>query len=292
MTVRMLLVCILVGCGAVGAACGEEDPQTVFVRGRTLLEKGEFQGALQAFVEAARMAPDNEAYRQQAFLVRRVIQTRDRLAEMTDTEQWTQTAITLHTFYHDNRIYTKALELDRQIHERLANTRSATMLAQTLIALNLDSDAVQLLGSLAETQRTPEIKALLGIALARQGKIDQAKALIEGLEIAETTAPELLFDCARLRALLGDQRAAIGLLVRCFQSTAPSRLPRVKDAARESPDLAALAEGDAFAAALTTESRVKESGCSSGSSCGKCPHRAKCGSAGGKADEGQKAEKP
>ncbi len=292
MNIRVVLVCCVIGCGAVAAAPGfhvdDKEPEAVFAQGRALLQKGDFDGALRAFTEATRLAPENKGYRQQAGLVRRVIKIRAGLDKIEEGERWERTARALHIYYHRNRIYAEALALDQRVHERLNNAESATMLARTQLVLKLNSDVVGLLARFEKTQVTPEIKVLLGLALARQGKVDEAKTLAATVEMPKEPAAELAFDFARLRALIGEEKDTVELLARCFKSTPPSRLAAAKVAARECPDFAAMTNSDVFAAALMTESQVKESSCSSGTTCGKCPSRDKCAGADKKEDGGKK----
>ncbi len=297
MSARVLFVCFVVGCAAVTSAQGADpadaDHEAIFARGRVLLQQGDFDGTLQAFTEAARLAPDNEEYRQQAGLVRRVIAIRKRLDETAGQEQWSQMALALHTYYEDNDIHTEALDLGRKIHKRLNNAESAALLARSQLVLKMNEEAAELLSGMDDAQVTPETKALLGIALAREAELDKARALSEEIKLTEDSSVTLAFDVARLRALIGDKKGATGSLAHCFKATTPSRLDAVKAAARECPDFATLAGGEAFATALKTESEVKESSCSSGSACGKCPSRTKCASAGSKDDKKDGcAEKP
>ena len=292
MSVRIAFVYMVIGSVAITAypsfALAKEDPETIFAQGRILLQQGDFDGALQAFTHAARTSPKHEMHRQQAALLQRVIKIRERFDQIEDSEQWLQTSRALHTYYHDNKIYTEALNLDQQVHERLNNAESAAKLARTQLALKLNADVVQLISDLDDNQVTPETTTLYGIALARQGRTDEAKALANEIELSKESAAELAFDFARLQALIDNEKDALKWLASSFKSTLPSRLEAVKIAAQESPDFSALAGSDAFAAVLKTESQVKESGCSSGKSCGKCPSRSKCSSANNKEKSNQK----
>lgn len=280
MNIRWERIWAVIACAAVFAtwtAAQAEDPaEQTFDRGNTLLQKGDFEGALEAFTAAAKADPDNDEYRQQAALIRRVIALRDRLDKEEDAELWVRMATSLHGFYHQRKVYSEALTLDQRIDARLNNADSAAMLARTQLALNMHSAAASLLKDLQADQVTPEAKALYGIALARQGKLEAAKALAESVELPKEPDPQLLFDLACLRASVGDTKEALPLLQRSFESTPPSRLAAAKTAARECPDLVTLKDSEAFAAVLETESQVKESGCSHGASCGKCPMQAKC----------------
>ena len=270
----------------------KNDAANVFARGEMLLQSGDFSGALKVLTKAAKLAPNNEAYRREATLVRRVIQIRSRHDKIEDTERWTMMAKALHTFYHDRKVYTAALDLDTRAHAKLGTDDSAVMLASTQLALDMNEDAATMLGGLDKDKSTPHTRALLGIALARQGKIDKAKALLEPFKAPEKHAAELALDFARLRALVRDDSGTIQMLKQYFELTPPSRLEKARTAARECTDLKRLAETEAFAAALKTDSKVKESSCSGGTSCGSCPNRSSCSSASKDADKDKKPEQP
>jgi tetratricopeptide (TPR) repeat protein len=244
--------------------------------GSTLLAKADFDGALKAYAQAAKADPENEGYRQQYALVRRISKMRKGIDKERNPEKWETNARALRSFYYENEIYAEALALDRQFHARLNTAESAGMLAETELALGMNGEAAELLSGLDEQQASPHTRTLLGIALARQGKLDEARALAPECVPPDGAGPAPYFDLARLRALLGESSPALETLARSFELTLPSRLEALKTKAKTCPDFAALATGPDFAKALETPSKIKESDCSGGSSCGKCPHRAKC----------------
>jgi len=281
-------------CGAWSGAWADERPEESFARGSALLQKADFDGALAALTAAANAAPENETYQREALLVRRVIALRERLTGEADAEAWGRIANSLYGFYQQRKIHGEALALAQRMHERLHSAETAVMLARAQLDLGQDAAATTTLKQLPETQVTPAAKALLGIALARQGRRDEAKAAAESLQLPEAPDAQLLFDAARLRARLGENESALDLLRRSLEQTPPSRLDAARIAARESPDLAPPTSSEAFAVVLKTESQVKESGCSGGASCAKCPSRATCSGESGptKSQEGACPEHP
>ena len=88
----------------------------------------------------------------------------------------------------------------------------------------------------------------------------------------------MCFEMACLQAQLGREDDAAKLLTRCFESTPPSLLEATKDRARKREDLAGLATSSEHEGVWLTASKVKESSCSSGASCGACPSAKTCGS--------------
>jgi tetratricopeptide (TPR) repeat protein len=261
---------------ALGA--GEQTAAEAFGEGAKLLEAGDFAGALEAYTRAAGLEPENAEYRQQAALVKRVVAARELLDEMTDAQRWERTALGLHYFYHDHKVYGEALALDRKVHERLNSPVSAGLLARTCLVMDRNAEAVEVLRGREDTRTTPENAVLLGLALVREGEAEAAKALLSEMELPETPTAVLLFDSARLRAATGDTDGALKALSQSFEQTPPSRLAAVKAAAGEFPEFAGLVKTDAYAAALETKSVIQESRCSGGAGCGKCPSRTQCSS--------------
>jgi hypothetical protein len=83
-------------------------------------------------------------------------------------------------------------------------------------------------------------------------------------------------ELARLYALLGAEGAASSELALALHWTPPSRLDNVRMSVRSHADFSGVMASEAFAAALQADSKVQESACSGGSSCGSCPSRSTC----------------
>jgi len=162
------------------------------------------------------------------------------------------------------------------MHAKLNTASSAKTLAETQLALNLNDKAAETLASLDEARQTPATRALHGLALARQGKTDDARQIAESIKLTDDAGPGMLYSVARLNAAAGNSDQALILLTKCFESLAPSRLPGFKDHARKTPEFASLASTNAFDTVMLTESKVPESKCSGGTSCANCPMRGKC----------------
>jgi tetratricopeptide (TPR) repeat protein len=247
-----------------------------YAEGEALLKKGEFDLALKAFALAAKDDLDNDQYRGQYMLVRRVIKMRKAVAREKNPQKWWQTAVALRSFYYKYDLYEEILALALQMHERKKTPESATVLADAYLALNRNADAEKAMVGVQAKDRAPQAQALLGIAQARQGKVEAAKGVLDGIEIPEGSGPRFLLDMARLRLLCGDQAGCLATLTTTFESTTPSALPTLKTFAKSLPDFASLAKSEQFAKVMKTESKVPESSCSGGSSCSSCANRGSC----------------
>ncbi|MBN2561871.1 MAG: hypothetical protein JXQ75_13170 [Phycisphaerae bacterium] len=248
-----------------------------FAAGKAFLSKADFDGAMGAFKAAAKADPGNQEYAQQYAMLRQVIRMRGDCRKEQDAERWLKMAGALRTFYHDHRLYSESLPLDAERHRRHRSSESAVLLAETQLALGMNSEAAEMLSVLTKEQTSPRARVLHGLALARLGRIDEAKKLAEEPRQApDDVGPRYFYDLARLQALTRDSKSACEALTRSFELTPPSQLDAFKAEAKEHQDFGALVGTARFAKVLETASKVRESKCSKGAGCGKCPMRAKC----------------
>jgi tetratricopeptide (TPR) repeat protein len=250
--------------------------EAAFEEGRVALAQADFEVAYRSYVRASELDPGNEGYREEAALLRRVIMVRERLPRLNELEQWSAAARSLHTYYFDRGVYKEALTLDRELLKRVDQADSAVLLAQTLLQLDQNAEAAEVLEPWTGKDGDDHARVLCGLALARQGEHEAAQGLADQVKLTKDCSPALALDLSRLRVQLKETQGALEALRHCLRSTPPSQLERQQTRIRECTDLAALDGSDAFAEALQTPSEVKESSCSSGSSCGKCPNRSKC----------------
>lgn len=272
----LLVLCLL----SVPALAEKEAPDAAkrFAEGEKLLAKADFEGALKAFAAASKADPENKAYRGRAMTVKRVIRARKYVETAEVDAKWEKVAISLHAFYAREGLAEEALALDRKIHEKRPSATSASLLAETLLDAGKNEEARKLLAGLPKEHKDLQNRVYEGIALARLAKTDEAKKVAAALKITDETRPGILFDVARLRALTGDDREAVGTLAKCLEKTPAAGQAAVRDRADACADFAKLRKSEAFAAALKTESKVKVSACSGGSDCGSCPSRGGCDS--------------
>jgi len=277
MTLRRMTFAFALGMVLVFPAFARaESAQESFARGKTLLAKGDFQSALAAYSAAARADEANQQYMDQYLFVRRIISLRQRIDTEKDHQRWAYTARALHALYSAEGMLSEALSLGQKIHAKLNDESSAVLLAETQLALNQSAEAAEVLGALDKEQASPASRALLGVALARFGKMDEARQIAKTVAVPEKASPGVDYAVARLHALTGSSSQALALLTRCFESLPPSRQANFKDHAKQCPDFAGLASTGQLAKVLATKSKAPESGCSGGSGCANCPMRGQC----------------
>lgn len=260
-------------------AVAEGGADQAFREGEAFLQQARFEEALASYDRAAQLDGARQEYREAAAILRRVVQLRNQIAEEQDPAQWERTARSLRAYYQGERIFPAALAIERQLHERVGTAESAEMLAETQLELGQATEARALLAGRTDLDARPGARLLLGIALARAGEMDEARGIAQGVTLpANAGAPDRV-RAARLQALTGNRAQALALLAAAFEATPPSQLEDARARVKACPDFAGLNGGEEFAKVLTTQSKVAESGCSKGASCGGCPSRTACSSA-------------
>jgi tetratricopeptide (TPR) repeat protein len=278
-TVRIAGVAVGIWLTGIGLTCAANDARSEYAKGQARLADGDLRGALQAYVAAVKSDRDNQEYIQQYMLVRQAVALDNALSREEDPGQWEVMAQALRSFFIAQNLPAQSLPIDREIFRRLKSADAAVQLAETLLSLNQSEEAVRVLETVDSRRATLGSRALLAVALARQERIEEAQAVQASLvmPVSGETDPGTLYLLARMQAALGDQAGAISTLQRCFESVPPSRLDTLKSHAKTCADFASLASLASFTSVLRTESKVPESKCSGGSSCGSCPMRSGCG---------------
>jgi tetratricopeptide (TPR) repeat protein len=279
----VIVACLTVG-SSVFAAAPAPDAEELFEYGLSVLAKGDFDGAIEAFAAAAKADPQELNYRQHHSLLRRVVQVRAMLDQQANTERWVEMTKSLRAFYYDYKVFGEALALDERVHDKLNTAESATALGETQLELKMNEEAAAFLGALDKERTSPRSQVLLGVALARLDRMDEAEKIAAKCKPPKEPDPAYFLDMACLCALLGEKDEAAKNLTLCFEHTPPSLLDAAKDRARAREDLNGLATSAEYEKVWLTASKIKESTCSGGASCGSCPSAATCtsGDKGGK----------
>jgi|GEM_PF-515317 len=250
--------------------------QGALAQGQSLLQAGDFEGAMKAFMTAARENPGNQNYVNQVRVLRRVMALRRFIAEGEVSTQWRKIALSLHSYYLGNKIYGEALALDRGVHAKVNDAKSASMLAETLLETGRNQEAVKVIRELGREKLSLQNRIQLGIALGRLGKAEEAGKIAAMCALPAEASVGLMLDFARMKVLVGDTAGGAEKLVLCLQKTPPSQHALLMGYLKGCADLVALHETPAWAEVLSTKSKIAESGCSGGSSCGSCPNSGGC----------------
>ena len=257
-----------------------QQAEQAYAVGNEQLAQGDLRAAIQSYASAVQADRSNQQYAQQFLLVRQVLLLHQAMDRETDVQRWQQSAQALRTFYVSRGLHQQALPVDEAVFARDKSANAAIQLAETRLALDDNAAAADALSSLEPERVTPGVRALLAIAWTRQGKRDEARQVAGQVTVSKDAGPGTLYMVARMHSAVGEDQPSVELLRRCFEAVPPSRLDDLKLHARTCPDFAAVSATPAFAAVLQTASKVAESACSGGSSCGSCPMRARCASGG------------
>ena len=276
-TATWVLLLVLAAPGTVFGQDGEADPGAqIYARGMDQLRQGDFQAAMESLAQAAGAEGAPVEHKRAYLQVRTINRTRKDIADEQDPEKWWGLATRLRNFYYQFRLYDELLALAREMHEHRPSTGTATLVADALLALGRNAEAEATLASVDGESLTTHARLLLGVADARQGKLDEARAILAAVEVPESVSPRFLVDLARLQVLCGHPDDGLATLTTAFETTAPAGLPGFREFVKSTPDFGSVQEAR-FAAALTTESKVSVSSCSGGDDCGSCPSRSACG---------------
>lgn len=273
----MLVVILLLSLPV--AAGSPEKAQQAFSEGQALLANADFDGALKAFKKASKADSANAEYGQQYAMLRQIVSLRKQLPKEKNKEKWLESAAALHTYYHEQGLFVQSLPVDQERLRRTASGEAALLLLQTQLALGMNSEAIEVIVGLPTDEQSAHVRTLHGLALAREGRMEEARSMVANASTLDASAgPRCFFDLAGLCALVGDSQGALRALKRSIELTPPSQIDAFKSRIGRSPDMASLVPTSEFAEVMKTSSTVQESPCSGGSGCSKCPQRAKCGS--------------
>jgi tetratricopeptide (TPR) repeat protein len=280
-TMHCMLAAFGFGVGMLAAQIAiAQQAEQAYAIGNEQLTQGDLRAALKSYALAVQADRSNQQYAQQFLLVRQVLLLHQAMDTETDVQRWNQSAQALRTFYASRGMHQQALPVDEAVFAREKSANAAIQLAETRLALGDHAAAADALSGLEPERVTPGARALLAIALARQGKQEEARQVAEQVTVSNDAGPGTLYLVARMHGAAGEDKVSMEVLRRCFEAVPPSRLDDLKQHARTCPDFASVSATAAFAAALQTASKVAESACSGGSSCSSCPMRTQCASGG------------
>lgn len=243
------------------------------------IKQGELRQALTTLKQAVDAEPQNKQYAQEFMLLRQIIAMQQQLDREKNPAKWNGYAQRLRTYYDQNGADGMLLDLDRKIYAKTPSISNAGMLAESLMATENDGEALQLLSGISNNSRSALSNVLFGLALHRNGKTDEATTIASTYvtpQAKKPLTPPILVRLARLEAALGKKDAAIASLKQAFEQTPPGAQTAMRERCKTVDEFAELQNDDEFKVALNATSKVTESACSGGSSCGTCPMRSKC----------------
>jgi len=257
--------------------CVADRATDAYDRAMEQLKEDKLTDALNSIVAAYRADRTNRKYTQEYMMLRQVIQIRGQIDATRDARRWAWMARVLHTYYLQKQMLQPAVDIATKMHERTPSTHSAATLADALLAVDQPGDAADMLASLDEDLHTASTRALQALSLASADQLDKAKRVAtKQFAMPENPGATVLYRAARMYLALGETDRALETLTRCFESVAPSRLDALKKVVLTDSEFAQLADSPKLAEVMKVKSKISESACSGGSSCGGCPRRGSC----------------
>lgn len=243
-----------------------------------LFAAGQIAAARDAFEALSKADPENAELAARVAVLEQVLELQNLVANEEISPMWERAACVLHAYFHQRGVPEVALAQDRAAHAKADSATTACLVAESLLTLDRDTETVQFVEGLREAQRDDQVRTYWGIAKARLG---DKEAVLEDMDLfgwPETEDPGVLYDVARLHAVLGRHEEALSTLTASFEKCPPRALEGLKALAAASSDFAPLRETEGYAKVMATTSKVKAGGCHG--DCGSCAEKSDCGSAG------------
>ena len=262
----LLLVLALVAGPALAADETQPEPSSAVAKAEMLLEQGKFEEARDAYLALAKADPENKELVTRALVLRRVVDLRKMVTTEEVSPTWERASIALHGFYVRKGLIDVALEAGKAAHAKAKSDVTASFVADALLEKGANQEAVDFVEGLRMSQQTPQNLMYQSIALARLGRMDEVREIQKLYLPAETKDPGLLYDAARVQALMGENEKALTTLKTAFENTPATALPTLKEMAQKNADLRPLSRMAAYAEVMKTESQAAGDcgGCGSG----------------------------
>ena len=253
----------------------QEKAEKFYEKAEVLLKQANLKQAYVYYAAAYKLNRKQIKYRNKFRLVGRVMKLRARLDKEKHVGKWTYIALFLRNFYHTYNLNQEALAVTRKLHVKFHSPTSASMLAESLLLVKKNQEALDVL---RKSKRNLRVRLFEGIALARMGKKKEAKAVCDSLKaLSQKAKPSFLYNYACLCALTNDIEGVKASLKKFFSRIPSARLPMVKKVVCRSIYLKTLLCKPEFKDVLATKSQIKTT-CSGGTTCGSCPSKNSCSS--------------
>jgi hypothetical protein len=243
-----------------------------------IVQKKDYPTALQQYAAAAKENPQATYYRDQYAVLQRVIKIKKLMAEETNLEKWKSYAQAVRSYYYGKGYYSEALEVDQAAAGKFDTADFAANYLETLLLTGKNDEAAKFVESKKITEKTLRYQTLEAVLQARTGKLESALNTAKTVQIAPKTNSQSCFDLARVYWAAGDKEKSFSNLTTFMEHTAPSEQPVAQILIQKSSEFAPLQGTEELKKVLSTPSKITQSGCTGGSSCGSCSLKDKCAS--------------
>lgn len=248
-----------------------------------IIEKGDYDSALKLYANAARKYTSEPYYKEQYSILRRVIKMKKAMnsegAELTELQKkkWTSYYLAVRGYYFAQGYYSESLPLDKKACEVLNIDQSKINYLETLVILDKKELAQkfcsEITGPLNEKNT---FKTLSLLAMSINGNAPDAIQELIKIDVDPKDDPRSMVFSACIYQINNDHAKACKSITEALENTAPTVIPATRKLIENMKPLQEYLESKKLQAALNTESKVYQSGCTGGSSCNSCSLKDSC----------------
>ena len=265
----------------------DETMQKLDTQVRTLItEQGDYDAALKVYALAARNNTSQTYYKDQYAILRRVIKMKramesfngqDTLSD-SDMTKWGSYYKAVRGYYYDHGFYGESINLDKMASEKLKTEESTINYFESLVVLNNTQKAQELIANSSAANVNPELAVLKALMQVRTK--DDLDNNIEEIEnkLSPKDAPRSFVYLACIYQLKGNTDKACKSIITALENTIPTQISMTRKLIESMGEFKTLTQNDKYLAAIETESKVYQSGCTGGSSCNSCSLKDTCSS--------------
>jgi hypothetical protein len=232
--------------------------------------------ALLEYASAAKANPQVVYYRQQYAILQRVAKMQSLLKTETNAEKWKSYAKAIRGYFYSKGYYSASLPIDMEAANKFNSGEYAANALETLLLTGKKDEAAKFSSDKKPADKTVRYQTLALVSEAYAGKTKETMENLQTVKIDPKVDYESYFDYARIYNAANDKEKTFSNLKAFLESTPPTEMPSAHEMITRSADFASLSGSEDFNKVLATESKVVQSGCTGGSSCGSCKLKDKC----------------
>ncbi len=250
-----------------------------------ILEQGDYDAALKAYAAAARQNTAEPYYKDQYAILRRVIKMKRAMEKYAKQPTLSEAKLTkwksyyqaIRGYYYDQGFYSESISLDKTAFERLKTDSEAINYLESLLILNKTSEAQTLIAKSSDAQKaSPGFAALTALLDARAGKTVNVAETEKKLNADPQTNPRGFVYLGCVYQIQDQQKKAFKAIATALENTPPTQITMTRKLIDRMQDFKDVRQEEKYLAAVKTESKVYQSGCTGGSSCNSCSLKDTC----------------
>ncbi len=253
---------------------------------KLITENGDFTAALELYAKVAKSNTSQPYYKEQYSILRRVIKMNQAI-EATISQELNEASTKALTgyfagvrgYYYSRGYYGLAVALDKQAADKLGGADNQLAYLESLVAAGENAQAGEYLagGAVSGADNT-HLAVLKALVSTRGGQAFTDWPAAEQWQQELTSDPLAQVYIACLYKSAGKQEQSFASLVQALEQTPPTQMAVTKNLIAAAAEFSDSADNKDYLAALSTQSKVYQSGCTGGSSCNSCSLKDSCSS--------------